>query len=224
MDAPRRTAALAGIAAGLLWNFGQSGFDSGPEVGRASAGEIAAFYASGATAPRIGAIVGGIVFVLFLVFLSGLRVRLAPARDDVVAFVFAAGITVAIFYLIGITAVAAPLVRPLERYDDAFVTSMHTLRAFGEQFVFSMIPRVALIGSVSLVILRDRQLPRWLAVVGLVFAGLAAVGVLRFLFTPTHALFGVFDAMSILSNYTLPLWIILTSATMLRSSPAARTA
>lgn len=218
MERTRRVAGIAGIAAGLLWNLGQAGYDGGPRVGKSSADEIAKFYADDAAVARIGTVVGGVVFLLFLLFLAGLRARLhdSGVRQETVWFISAAGLTVGIFYLLAVSAAAAPLVRPLEEYDPTFVMSMHALRALGEQFIFNMVPRALLIAGVSIAALRHRSLPRWLAFAGLVVAGLAALGTLRFLFAPTSSVFGLFDGLSILSNFTLPLWIILTGMALLR--------
>ena len=215
---PRRAAAAAAIAAGLLWNFAQSGYDGGPEVGRSTAAEIATFYADGAFVPRLGAVLGGLVFVLFLAFLSGLRSRFRESGvpEELTAFSFAAGIAVGVLFLLALAAVTAPLVRPLDGYDDSFVTGMQTLRAFGEQLVFGMVPRAALIGGVALAALRHGALPRWLGVVSLIIAVVAAAGTLRFLFSPTAALFGVFDGLSILTNFTVPVWLVLCGIALLR--------
>lgn len=228
MEQARRRVAIGGIAgigAGVLWNLGQAGYDGGPRVGNSSASEIARFYAEDATTARIGTVVGGIVFLLFLLFMAGLRARLVESGtgQEAVWFISASGLTLGIFYLLAISAAAAPLVRPLENYDEAFVTSMHALRALGEQFVFNMVPRVLLIAGVSAAVLRHRVLPRWVAFFGMVVAALAALGALRFLFSPAGGTFGLFDGLSILSNFTLPLWIIVTGAAMLRPLPRAAT-
>lgn len=227
MEQTRRIAGIAGIAAGLLWNLGQTGYDGGPNVGKSSANEIAQFYADDAAVARVGTVVGGVVFLLFLLFLAGLRARLTDSgvRQETVWFISASGLTLGIFYLLAVSAAAAPLVRPLREYDPTFVLSMHALRALGEQFIFNMVPRALLIAGVSIAVLRHRSLPRWLAFVGLVVAGVAALGSLRFLFAPTAGAFGLFDGLSILSNFTLPLWIILTGIALLRPlRPAVATA
>lgn len=210
-----RAAAGAGVAAGLLWSFGQMAYDTGPDLGRASTADIVRFYANQPATHRVGVTVAGMVFVLFLVYLAGLHRVLSTRQPTAATVALSAGIVVAAFYLLSATVATLPLSRQLGAMRPEQVDVLFGLRTLGQQLIFSMFPRVVFLAAASAAVLRARVLPRWIGMLGCAFASLALLGGLRFLFPLESALYGVLDGLAILSMYTFSLWVVASSLGLL---------
>jgi hypothetical protein len=181
-----RPALLTGAVAGIA--FLLAGFVSppqGPDMTTATAEQIRSFLAGNTAALRIATVAGLIGVVAALMFIACLTrlVRTRLPESMLADTVLAGGILLTIVYWLTVTTTAMALLLPgligadVETVEDGVLRGWYALSGF-THFLgdLQMAPLALLLTAFCVAALRGRLLPRWLAVVGLVLAGCAAVG------------------------------------------------
>jgi hypothetical protein len=204
-----RYGSLSGVLAVALWILGFAIFSTTAVDAADSAEEVREAYLDDEAA----ILVAGPVFMLggaaFLWFLGALRTRLRAAEGEpapLTAIAYATGIVTAAFFS------ALPLgdvAGAVADDDELEAAAAQALNEFGTgAFVVAQYMLFAFMIVVALVVLRTAALPRWLAWVNFALAVLLLAGPIGWL--------GLFLG--------LPLWVLLVSVLLWRSSAAAQPA
>ena len=197
MSDARRVTAVAGLAAAILFGAGNALWAfSQPKAG-ASAGEVASFYSDHHDGIVVGGSLSLISIAVFVVFASGLRSMLREVSGDEVLANTAFGGTM-LLLAAGLGAESINMAAAL-RADDGSLSPELGRALFETSYVFGYTAAGVGVGVVLIaaaaVALRSRALlPRWLALLVIVFGLACLTPLIRYLLGPAMLLLAVYSA------------------------------
>jgi hypothetical protein len=223
----RRTTLIGGAAGLLVFATQLTGTPSGPPD-NPTVDQLRRYYEDNldtiglhvtATAIGVGAL------LLFVVALRQLMRRAEEPNRLLTDLTTAAGVLVAAWFWLYGSAHMMPVVladenRRLTGVDDIHLATLDQFVRLGETLGdLSAIPRGLLILGPSLLALRTRFLPRWIAYFGLLIAAASLICIIgpAWWITP-------FGIASLIGMFGFIIWILLTSITLLAQSPRPRVA
>jgi MFS family permease len=200
----RRVTPLAGVLSVVLFVVAVIVTESGIPDDDASGAEIAAYFSDNLGRLAVGAMIWGAGIIALVWFLDGLRTHIAPASAQFGRLAYGFGYGAALFLLASVMPDVAGAFASDTLDRDLEAGAAEVFHTIGDAFFFAA--EVMLAGfflAVGLAGLRARALPAWLGGASLVLAGVALI-------PPIGWAVVVF---------AFPLWILLVSALMWRSSP-----
>lgn len=183
-----RWAGISGLAAAAFFiPFAVLGALSSEPADSASRAEWRSYYLNGGNQDKamISVMLLGASAFFFLPFLAGLRARLRRAEGEdgwLSAAAFAGGIGYIVF-LLASAAVSAAVLNASNYFDDYRVNPDigQTLSSVTYMTItYAGVAGGVLVGAASIIALKTRTLPKWLAIVGCVVAFVGFVSVLTY--------------------------------------------
>lgn len=185
-----------------------------PNVGaeRPSATQVKQFYLENQQSFRVSLLLVGLAYAFFLCFLAVLRSELRRAEGGsgtLSSLTMGSGLLLAGFYVLG----NALHVVPAVVRADTDPAHAEIWRIFGEEAYDTLVEAstfwvAVMMAAVSLVVLRQGGLPRWLGWSAAVIGAAALVGPIGFLESPVEP---VMKVLGFGSKIAFVLWILLAS-------------
>jgi hypothetical protein len=164
-----------------------------PNVGTEtpSVADVERFYLDHAQDLKLAFLMTGAAYSLFLLFLWKMRSRLRrfeSTSDDLWSLAVAAGVLIAAFHVLAVALWAAPAIALHDDGDPALIgaTSLLSDNYRTALVEISTFWRGLLLGTLSVLILRHRGLPRWLGWLAAFIAAAAFAGSIGFVDSPAQ--------------------------------------
>jgi hypothetical protein len=185
-----------------------------PNIGaeRPSAEQVKQFYLENQQSFRASLLLVGLAYALFLCFLAVMRTELRRAEGGsgtLSALAMGSGLLLAGFSVLGNALHVVPAVVTA----DTDAAQAETFRVFGEEAFDTLVEASTfwvgvMMAAVSLVVLRQGGLPRWLGWSAAVIGAAALIGPIAFVESPVQP---VMEALGFGSKIAFLFWILLAS-------------